>query len=463
MKAIFRAFPVCLISICFILSGIEISQPQALQDAIAQIKIENADALWEVDLVASADLTVAVSTVPVRIVIEYASSVRKQDIAASKELSEVARPVPPRIIMEYADSIFTREFLEPEGLDNTAIVVSPRIILEYANASLSRDLVRFFDEDGTIPPMPSSTSSFTLSLDNGLNMCSLPLRPNVSLTARSFAQQLGATMVIKYDAQQDEFVPFVPEVFTGDGFPIGGGEGYIVNMLSSREVTFTGTAWSNAPAKSAPSKPMREPHWAFGVCGAVYDKDMLLQSSDIGISVENHRTGNNAETWVGRLENGKYAIAFVDQNRKDVVDQGDVLGVQLRDTRTGAISKLIKHTVTPLDIMRSYVELPMRLDYFTPEKNALLQNYPNPFNPDTWIPYQLSEDSHLIIKIHAATGQLIRTLDLGHKSAGFYANRERAAHWDGRNEVGEQVASGIYFYSIKAGTFTGTGKMTVAR
>jgi len=97
------------------------------------------------------------------------------------------------------------------------------------------------------------------------------------------------------------------------------------------------------------------------------------------------------------------------------------------------------------------------------KRTALFQNYPNPFNPETWIPYQLAEDANVVIKIYSDTGQLIRTLDLGVKPAGLYMDRERSAHWDGRNSSGERVASGIYFYTIQAGDWTATKKMTAAK
>ena len=98
-----------------------------------------------------------------------------------------------------------------------------------------------------------------------------------------------------------------------------------------------------------------------------------------------------------------------------------------------------------------------------PEKTALLANYPNPFNPETWIPYQLSEPSTVRLHIYAANGALVRTLDLGHQSAGRYQDRNRAAYWDGKNEIGESVASGIYFYTLTAGNFTATGKMLIRK
>jgi hypothetical protein len=91
------------------------------------------------------------------------------------------------------------------------------------------------------------------------------------------------------------------------------------------------------------------------------------------------------------------------------------------------------------------------------------QCYPNPFNPETWIPYRLAEDADVVIKVYTSAGQLIRTLSLGHKPAGFYTARDKAAYWDGRNEAGEQVSSGTYFCTIQAGDFAATKKMVVAR
>ena len=95
--------------------------------------------------------------------------------------------------------------------------------------------------------------------------------------------------------------------------------------------------------------------------------------------------------------------------------------------------------------------------------NGLPQNYPNPFNPDTWIPYQLAEDVDVTIRIYSAAGQLVGILDLGHKPAGLYTTKEKAAHWDGKNEAGEPVSSGVYFYTIQAGQFIAKGKMVIAR
>ena len=98
-----------------------------------------------------------------------------------------------------------------------------------------------------------------------------------------------------------------------------------------------------------------------------------------------------------------------------------------------------------------------------PDETALLHNYPNPFNPETWIPYQLAEPADVTIRIYAASGVLVRTLALGHQAAGIYQYRSRAAYWDGKNAVGESVASGIYFYTLTAGDFTATRKMLIMK
>lgn len=99
----------------------------------------------------------------------------------------------------------------------------------------------------------------------------------------------------------------------------------------------------------------------------------------------------------------------------------------------------------------------------TPSETKLLLNYPNPFNPETWIPYQLAEATEVAISIYAVNGNLVRTLALGHQAAGIYQSKSQAAYWNGRNGLGERVASGVYFYTFTAGKFSATGKMLVRK
>ena len=103
------------------------------------------------------------------------------------------------------------------------------------------------------------------------------------------------------------------------------------------------------------------------------------------------------------------------------------------------------------------------LTVLTPKETTLLPNYPNPFNPETWIPYQLAESANVTVSIYSADGKLIRTLALGDQPVGIYESRNRAAYWDGKNEFGEPVASGIYFYTLSAGEFTATRRMLIRK
>ena len=103
------------------------------------------------------------------------------------------------------------------------------------------------------------------------------------------------------------------------------------------------------------------------------------------------------------------------------------------------------------------------LALMTPRETQLLANYPNPFNPETWIPYQLSEPAEVTLRIYAMNGALVRMLNLGHQPAGIYQSRSQASYWDGKNQLGEPVASGVYFYTLTAGDFTATRKMLIMK
>ncbi len=98
-----------------------------------------------------------------------------------------------------------------------------------------------------------------------------------------------------------------------------------------------------------------------------------------------------------------------------------------------------------------------------PGKNALRPNYPNPFNPETWVPFELAEDADVRVEIYNVTGRLVRTLELGYRPAGYHLDRSRAAHWDGRNKSGENVASGVYFYKLTAGDFSAMRRMVILK
>ena len=112
---------------------------------------------------------------------------------------------------------------------------------------------------------------------------------------------------------------------------------------------------------------------------------------------------------------------------------------------------------------RGFVVLEQLLVSLTPTETELLANYPNPFNPETWIPYRLAEDAVVTLTIYDLSGQPVRTLDVGHRIASAYENRSKAIYWDGRNGLGERVASGVYFYTLTTEDYSATRKMLVVK
>ena len=217
------------------------------------------------------------------------------------------------------------------------------------------------------------------------------------------------------------------------------------------------------------------PAWDVNRDGETNILDLILVGQDFGKA-----NSTNARTDVNK--DGKRNIADLVLVARHL---GELSGV------SGAPSVLaLRHLKLDPAIIRSWItqaqleddgspafqqgiaNLQQLLAVLTPESTALLANYPNPFNPETWIPYQLSESTDVTLRIYAVSGTLVRTLHLGHQPAGIYQSRSRAAYWDGKNEVGESVASGIYFYtlstestrdSVPAGDFTATRKMLIRK
>ena len=98
-----------------------------------------------------------------------------------------------------------------------------------------------------------------------------------------------------------------------------------------------------------------------------------------------------------------------------------------------------------------------------PQQTRLLPNYPNPFNPETWLPYQLARPGDVHIVIYDARGRVIRQIALGPRGAGYYTTRDRAAYWDGCNDLGERVSAGVYFYQLRVGDMSPLRKMVVIK
>ena len=301
---------------------------------------------------------------------------------------------------------------------------------------------------------------FEMALASGLNMISLPLMPAEPYTASSFAAAVGATVVIQLDTAMQQFVGFTADQ-EGDGFPIEGGQGYIVNVPGGGMVTFTGTAWNNAAEEDAAAAPgiQLPTAWAFVVSG-----DLLETEAGVSYTVvaTNRRTGEITTRQVSS-EHKEFNAVWADLSRKSVIEAGDTLEITLMDQGGNIVSGPFTHKVGTEDLRKAYLSLALTVGDVHPASTILGQNFPNPFNPETWIPYQLEKSADVVLQIYDASGGVVRSLDLGFKPQGFYMTRSTAAYWDGRNNMGEQVASGVYFYSLQTSDFSATRKMLILK
>ncbi len=305
------------------------------------------------------------------------------------------------------------------------------------------------------------SNTYDVTLVKGLNMISVPLAPPTPMSAKSLAGLTGATTVITLDAANQRFIAWTPSA-PDDGFPIEGGGGYIVNVPETRQFAFAGAPWTNqAEAAAAPpfisvDAPQEREAWAFVVSGHLDGKPAF---DDYQVFVRNLRTDSTISTPV---RGDYFAAATADMSRQSVVQIGDEIEVYAIGPDGNVESPTLTYKVT-LEHLADAV-MSVSLDSIgKPKLTQLLQNYPNPFNPETWIPYQLSEDSPVSLSIYDATGALVRTLSLGMQSAGFYNSRGRAAYWDGRSTNGELVASGTYFYHLSTPSFHQTRRLVIIK
>ncbi len=143
--------------------------------------------------------------------------------------------------------------------------------------------------------------------------------------------------------------------------------------------------------------------------------------------------------------------------------QHNLKGTFTKNTVQQWLAQVLQLNLTDPTSQKGILFLEYLLTLLTPKESALLPNYPNPFNPETWIPYQLTQPADTSISIYTVEGTVIRTLDLGYRPSGIYHDKTRAAYWDGKNSLGEAVASGVYFYTLTAGAFKSTRKMLILK
>ena len=195
--------------------------------------------------------------------------------------------------------------------------------------------------------------------------------------------------------------------------------------------------------------------------GLINIQDLVMVASQLGQTGEN-KADVNGDGFVNIQDLVLVAAAFSNASAAPTIrrNASKHLTPEVVQQWLDAAKRLVRTDPTA---QRGIAVLETLLAALTPKKTALLPNYPNPFNPETWIPYQLAKRVDVSISIYSADGKLVRTLKLGQRVAGVYESRNRAAYWDGRNAVGEKVASGLYFYTLTAGDFTATCKMLIRK
>ena len=195
--------------------------------------------------------------------------------------------------------------------------------------------------------------------------------------------------------------------------------------------------------------------------GSVDNTDAGLVADAMGTS--NARYDVNGDGTVNFLD----LLLVFDNRDPGAAGAPTIVGMKLSAAQIDIIEEQIDLLIATNDrspaAMRTLIYLQQLLVTARPEKTQLLANYPNPFNPETWIPYELATDTNVRITIYNTQGVVIRSLQFGHQSAGYYVGRDRAAYWDGRNALGEQVASGLYFYQLETDEMSLMRKMVILK
>ena len=297
----------------------------------------------------------------------------------------------------------------------------------------------------------------SITLNQGINVVGLPLRDTrINRVSDLFKLDgIGGNTpgIILTDGREFKLVGRPGD--SGD-IEITGGQAFILTAIQAATVPISGEPWTNtsgtatAPPLVLTGIQVTDTTPVLGMRGAVVDDGTGLNNPGFRVTVKNISTGRTAAVVTGPDE-VDYRLTIVDIETGQAATVGDILEISAHSTNPFIGMQPLRYTVTAEDVKRSLIQLPKLVAYEIPAETQLLANYPNPFNPETWIPYRLAEDAFVTLTIYDLRGRVVRTLDVGHRVAAVYESRSKAVYWDGRNQVGEQVASGVYFYHLSAG------------
>ena len=304
-----------------------------------------------------------------------------------------------------------------------------------------------------------------ITLTPGINLVGLPLRDSrVRRVSHLFALDgIGGNVPVIILTDNGEFKAVGRADDPGD-IAITGGQAFILTAQQAAQVTIAGQGWTNVSGVAAAPlvAEVTDTTPVLALRGAVVDERTGAHGEGFRVTVKNLSIGK-AITGLTTGEAAGYRLTVVDTEMARAAMTGDVLEVSARSANPQIGVKPLRYTVTADDVRRSLIELPELVIYEIPAETKLLANYPNPFNPETWIPYRLASDGYVTLTIYDLSGRVVRTLDVGHRVAAVYESRSKAIYFDSRNQFGETVASGVYFYHLLAGDYSATQRMLIVK
>ena len=309
----------------------------------------------------------------------------------------------------------------------------------------------------------------TITLNQGLNLVGLPLRdPRIARVSHLFALEgIGGNVPVIILTDGGEFKLVGRAGDPGD-VPVTGEQSFILTAQRAARIDISGGGWYNSSTTTA-APPMvlsgiqvTDTTPVLALRGSIIDEGTGANKVGLRVRVKNISTDRAITTVTGDERIG-YQLTVVAVETGRAARIRDILEISAQSPDPFIGVQPLQYTVTAEDVKRGWIQLPALVAYEIPTETELLRNYPNPFNPETWIPYRLAEDAFVTLTIYDLSGHVVRTLDVGHRIASAYESRSKAIYWDGRNGLGEGVASGVYFYHLSAGDYSATRKMMILK
>ena len=317
--------------------------------------------------------------------------------------------------------------------------------------------------------------SSTITVNQGVNLVGLPLMDSrITYVSDLFTLEGIMDNVSSIVVSDNGTFKTVGQAGDDGDIAVMGGQAFLLTASEATTVTISGDGWNNTSSgtMAAPPPAIREIQTTeitpvLALSGSIVDNMRRINSAGFRVIIKNRSTGSAVTAVIGDAGGASSGIGYqltvvdIETGRAAAIGTSWKSLSGRRDTSMGV--QPLQYTVTAEDVKRSRIELPALFLQEIPAKTQLLSNYPNPFNPETWIPYRLAQDAFVTLTIYDGSGQVVRILNVGHQSAAVYENQSKAIYWDGRNEFGETVASGLYFYTLTAGDFSATRKMVILK